>query len=229
MTVHFGGPVESRSTEAPALEFVEVKLTSAAYYAFWKRFFDIAFVLISGLVGLILVGLSAFAVLMTGQMPFYRQKRIGRNGRVFNIIKIQTMVPNAEAVLEEFLAQNPAARAEWERDQKLQEDPRITRIGAVLRKTSLDEMPQLWNVLRGDMSIVGPRPMMVCQKELYPGTAYFELRPGITGPWQVSGRSMSSFAARAVYDTDYLHNLSLAGDVRILAQTAKVVLECNGK
>jgi len=193
-----------------------------------KRASDILFVLLSAPISLLLTAVMAGLVALDGGNPFYTQKRVGRSGRVFRMIKMRTMVPNAKARLEAYLAENPQARAEWDRDQKLKDDPRITLIGKLLRRTSLDELPQLWNVLWGDMSIVGPRPMMPEQQKLYPGSAYFALRPGITGPWQVSDRNATSFAARADYDAHYLAELSPTVDMSILARTALVVLRCTG-
>jgi lipopolysaccharide/colanic/teichoic acid biosynthesis glycosyltransferase len=175
----------------------------------------------------ILLLLMAFAA-RDGHSPIYRQPRIGRDGRVFHMVKIRTMVPGAHALLERHLASDPEARREWDETQKLKCDPRITPAGRVLRKSSLDELPQLWNVLTGDMSLVGPRPMMVGQDKLYPGTAYFALRPGITGPWQISDRNETSFAARAGFDNRYLATLSLPVDLGILVRTVMVVLRGTG-
>ena len=138
------------------------------------------------------------------------------------------MVSNADALLEQHLACDPAAREEWNRTQKLRHDPRITPIGRMIRKSSLDELPQLWNVLVGDMSLVGPRPMMVDQQEIYPGTAYYALRPGITGFWQTSVRNESSFAERAGFDAAYLRDLSFRTDLHILMRTVRVVLRGTG-
>ncbi|EAQ25595.1 MAG: sugar transferase [Roseovarius sp. BRH_c41] len=160
--------------------------------------------------------------------PLYFQKRLGRGGRIFYMVKIRTMVPGADALLEYHLRKNPEARREWDETQKLKRDPRITRMGCFLRKSSLDELPQLWNVLKGDMSLVGPRPMMVDQEALYPGKAYFELRPGITGTWQISDRNESSFAERAGFDTRYLASLSLSQDLLILLRTVTVVIRGTG-
>ncbi|MEI4233967.1 sugar transferase [Roseovarius sp. D22-M7] len=175
----------------------------------------------------ILLLLMVFASL-DGHGPIYRQPRLGRGGRIFRMVKIRTMVPDAHALLERHLAADCEARREWDETQKLKCDPRITPAGQVLRKCSLDELPQLWNVLTGDMSLVGPRPMMVGQEKLYPGTAYFALRPGITGPWQISDRNESSFAARAGFDNRYLATLSLLVDFRILVRTVMVVLRGTG-
>jgi lipopolysaccharide/colanic/teichoic acid biosynthesis glycosyltransferase len=142
--------------------------------------------------------------------------------------KLRSMVANADQLLSVYLAENPDARIEWDHSQKLRYDPRITRVGRIIRKTSLDELPQLWNVLRGDMSLVGPRPMMVDQQELYPGTAYYALRPGITGFWQVSVRNESSFSERAHFDADYLGRMSFVTDLKVLARTVSVVLNGTG-
>lgn len=150
------------------------------------------------------------------------------NGRRFFMWKFRTMVPNAEEHLNRYLAANPQARAEWECKQKLNDDPRITKLGRILRRTSVDELPQLINVLSGDMSLVGPRPMMPCQQALYPGHAYYRLRPGLTGLWQVSERHTSTFAERAIYDDSYESKLSFVTDANILARTVGVVLRATG-
>ncbi|RKF12386.1 sugar transferase [Roseovarius spongiae] len=193
-----------------------------------KRCLDVALVLLTLPISLpLILGMAVLAAL-DGAHPFYRQKRLGRGGRVFHMVKLRTMVPGADALLERHLRENPAARREWDETQKLKQDPRTTRIGRFLRKSSLDELPQLWNVLRGDMSLVGPRPMMVDQEALYPGKAYYELRPGITGPWQISERNATSFAERAGFDSEYLASLSLARDVSILLRTVGVVLRGTG-
>ncbi|MFX0547406.1 sugar transferase [Roseovarius sp. S1116L3] len=193
-----------------------------------KRGLDIALVLVTLPISLPLILIMMCLVSLDGRSPIYLQKRLGRNGRVFRMVKIRTMVPRADALLEDYLRENPAARHEWNESQKLKCDPRITATGSFLRKSSLDELPQLWNVLIGDMSLVGPRPMMVDQESLYPGTAYFELRPGITGPWQVSERNESSFADRAGFDRRYLASMSLAQDLTILMRTVAVVIRGTG-
>lgn len=163
-----------------------------------------------------------------GSSPFFRQERVGQNGKRFHMWKFRTMVPDAEAKLQSYLAENDDARAEWETMQKLSKDPRITGIGRILRKTSADELPQLFNVLFGEMSLVGPRPMMPSQQALYPGHAYYRLRPGLTGSWQVSERHTSTFAERAIYDDAYEQDLTFATDVGILAKTVGVVLRGTG-
>lgn len=203
---------------------------ASIYRVFGKRALDVIFVLAVAPIGATLVLLAALlSFLSDGRWPFYLQDRVGRDRRIFKIMKIRTMVLDADARLAEYLSNHPEARVEWEKKQKLEHDPRIIRFGNVLRKTSLDELPQLWNVLKGDMSIIGPRPMMVEQQELYPGSDYYELRPGITGPWQISDRSQGTFAGRARFDTAYNETLSLRNDVHILARTAGVVLRCTGR
>jgi exopolysaccharide production protein ExoY len=202
--------------------------TPAAYRNWGKRALDIVLVLAGALPALIVTLVFALLVACDGHNPFYRQARVGRNDRSFAMWKLRSMVPDAEQLLQAHLDANPEARAEWERHQKLRDDPRITPIGRLIRKTSIDELPQLWNVLIGDMSLVGPRPMMPAQKELYPGTAYYSLRPGITGYWQTSVRNESSFAERAKFDSAYLRDLSFGTDLRVLARTVRVVLNGTG-
>ncbi|WP_245639290.1 sugar transferase [Rubellimicrobium mesophilum] len=160
---------------------------------------------------------------------FFVQDRLGKHGRTFQCWKLRTMVVNAERILERHLAENPEARSEWETHQKLRHDPRITPIGRILRKSSLDELPQLWNVLRGDMSLVGPRPMLPEQLPLYPGTSYLQLRPGLTGSWQVGARHSSAFADRARYDDQYAAELSLWTDLQIILATTRVVARGTGQ
>lgn len=167
-------------------------------------------------------------VAIHGGKPFYTQTRIGMGGQRFKMWKMRTMVRDADAYMERYLAENPAARAEWDRDQKLKDDPRITRVGRLLRRTSLDELPQLWNVLNGTMSLVGPRPMMVSQQPLYKGVGYYNLRPGITGFWQVSDRNEGDFAGRVAHDDAYDAQISFATDIKVLWRTVGVMLRCTG-
>lgn len=166
-----------------------------------------------------------------GGRIFYGHKRVGRNGRDFYCLKFRTMVQNGDAVLDRHLAGNPAARAEWMATRKLQDDPRVTVVGAVLRKLSLDELlPQLVNILKGDMSIVGPRPVVRAELEYY-GSAlpvYLLSRPGLTGLWQVSGRSDVSYDARVAFDRQYVENWSLATDIVIIVKTIPAVCMSRG-
>lgn len=198
------------------------------YRQFAKRAFDIGIVLLALIPVLIVLAPLCLLIMRDGHSPLYRQMRIGRNGRVFRMWKLRSMVHDADARLAAYLAENPRARAEWDHSQKLRNDPRVTPIGSVIRKTSLDELPQLFNVLLGDMSLVGPRPMMVDQRELYPGTAYFAMRPGITGIWQTSERNETSFSERAIYDARYFRELSLATDLLLIGKTFRVVLKGTG-
>jgi lipopolysaccharide/colanic/teichoic acid biosynthesis glycosyltransferase len=208
--------------------FVEHSKKHGPYALGGKRLLDITLVLLALPFLLPFLVIIGALVAMDGHSPFFRQERVGLSGKRFYMWKFRTMVPNAEAHLKSYLAQNPEALAEWDEKQKLTVDPRITKIGRILRRTSVDELPQLINVLTGEMSLVGPRPMMPCQQALYPGHAYYRLRPGLTGSWQVSERHTSSFAERAVYDDGYEQELSLATDVSIIAKTVGVVFRCTG-
>jgi exopolysaccharide production protein ExoY len=157
---------------------------------------------------------------------FFRHKRVGFNGKHFDCMKFRTMVTDAPERLRLLLESDPAAAAEWTTNRKLRNDPRITAIGAILRKSSLDELPQLFNVLRGEMSIVGPRPVTDEELERYAQSisAYLSCRPGITGLWQVSGRSTTTYAKRVACDAFYARNWSMALDVKILAVTIPALL-----
>ena len=152
--------------------------------------------------------------------------RVGRNGRLFRCLKFRSMYRDSAQMLADLLRDDPAAQAEWARDQKLCNDPRITPVGRFLRKTSLDELPQLFNVLRGEMSLVGPRPITTDELDRYGRQRwhYLEVRPGITGLWQVSGRNDLSYEQRVVLDRRYVESRSLGLDLRILWRTVRVVL-----
>lgn len=198
------------------------------YGAAIKPALDVVLTLLIAVPAAFIVGLFALLILKDGHNPFYRQNRIGKNGRAFGMWKLRSMVPNADAVLEEYLDANPEARREWDLTQKLKRDPRITPIGRLIRKTSIDELPQLWNVFSGDMSLVGPRPMMLDQRVLYPGVAYYAMRPGITGFWQTSTRNESSFAERATFDASYFSQISFKTDLRVMVKTVGVVFAGTG-
>ena len=194
-----------------------------------KRVLDVMLVLLAAPVAVPLVLVLALIVLvMEGGAPFYGQDRVGRSGKIYKMWKLRSMVPDAEARLADHLTADPAARVEWDSTQKLKADPRITRFGRLMRKSSMDELPQLWNVLLGDMSLVGPRPMMDGQQDLYPGIAYYRMRPGITGFWQISKRNESTFAERADFDDRYEREVSLVTDLRLLTATVGVVLRATG-
>ncbi len=198
------------------------------YQLGFKRLFDVCAVLLALPIIAPLIAVLAIMVARDGGRAFYTQKRVGRNGSIYTIWKLRTMVKDADQLLDVYLAENSEAAAEWHTSQKLKNDPRITPIGRVLRKCSLDELPQLWNVLTGEMSLVGPRPMMPEQRDMYPGMAYYTQRPGITGSWQVSERNESSFADRARFDTDYVANMSFSNDTKLLFATVGVVVKGTG-
>ena len=172
----------------------------------------------------------ALMVSLDGGPVFYRHKRIGRDGKPFGCLKFRTMILGAEACLNEYLSYHPEQRWEWEQDQKLAFDPRVTAIGNVLRRLSLDELPQLVNVLVGEMSLVGPRPVTEGELKHYgaAASAYLAVRPGLTGPWQVSGRNDVSYATRVAMDEAYVRNFSLWNDIVILLRTPGVVLSKKG-
>ncbi|WP_431283249.1 sugar transferase [Humitalea sp. 24SJ18S-53] len=169
----------------------------------------------------------ALLVRADGGPALFAHRRIGRGGWSFGCLKFRSMVPDAEARLAALLASDPEARAEWDATRKLKRDPRVTRIGAFLRKTSLDELPQLINVLRGEMSLVGPRPVTATELDTYYGAAaghYQTVRPGITGLWQVSGRNDVSYARRVAMDVAYVTQPSLVQDIRLLLMTPAVII-----
>jgi exopolysaccharide production protein ExoY len=193
-----------------------------------KRSLDVSLALLTAPLVVPLILIMAIVIMIDGHNPFYSQMRVGRHGRIFRMWKLRTMVHDAEARLEDHLSEDPAARLEWDTTQKLKNDPRITLIGRVLRKTSLDELPQLWNVLIGDMSLVGPRPMMSSQRESYTGLSYYNLRPGITGLWQISDRNNCEFVERVRYDNLYDRIVSLRTDLAVIVRTVGVVLRGTG-
>ncbi len=198
------------------------------YQLLFKRVFDIFLVLLALPFVAPLVAILALMVSRDGGPAFYSQKRVGRYGTIYTIWKLRTMVAGADQLLDVYLSENQDAAAEWKSTQKLKQDPRVTPVGHLLRKCSLDELPQLWNVLMGEMSLVGPRPMLPEQQEMYPGLAYYTERPGITGSWQVSQRNESTFAERARYDTDYIADISFVNDLKLLKATVGVVLNGTG-
>lgn len=216
-SVHLGREVRKATPEA------------RGYARLGKRALDIFLVILALPAVLPVVLLLMCLVSLDGKPPIYRQERIGKGGRVFKIWKLRTMVWDAKDQLDRHLALNPEAKLEWDTYQKLSDDPRITRIGHFLRQSSLDELPQLVNVLRGDMSLVGPRPMMPEQRPLYPGNAYYVVRPGLTGLWQVSDRNASTFAQRADFDAKYVLSCSFKLDLKILFATVGVVMRGTGK
>jgi exopolysaccharide production protein ExoY len=165
-----------------------------------------------------------------GAPIFFGHYRVGANGKLFRCLKFRSMFVNSEQMLRELLHSDPVARAEWERDQKLSNDPRITPVGRFLRRTSLDELPQLFNVVRGEMALVGPRPITVPELTRYGHVRwhYLSVMPGMTGLWQVSGRNNTSYEERVELDRQYVENRNVWLDLSILARTAKVVVSREG-
>jgi lipopolysaccharide/colanic/teichoic acid biosynthesis glycosyltransferase len=192
-------------------------------YPRFKRFLDIGLTLASmPLVAPILL-VSAVAIKLDSRGPvLFVQERFGQHGRVFRMYKLRTMVANAEEL-------KAATLDEHTKHFKTLDDPRITRVGKILRKSSIDELPQLFNVLRGDMSIVGPRPTSLHLVDYEPWhAARLEVRPGLTGPWQIDGRNQTTFDERVLMDIEYIQNLSLLRDLKLMARTVGVVVKGKG-
>jgi len=202
-----------------------------ALFPIAKRALDI----VGASIGLVLLSpfflIVALMVRADGGPAFFAHQRVGRGGKLFGCLKFRSMVIDSQARLETLLASDPTARAEWEATRKLKNDPRITPIGRFLRSTSLDELPQLINVLRGEMSLVGPRPVQEAEIDRYYGASaahYMAVRPGITGLWQVSGRSETSYESRVALDVSYVSRPSLLADFSILLRTPVAVLSRRG-
>ncbi|QDU27964.1 UDP-glucose:undecaprenyl-phosphate glucose-1-phosphate transferase [Anatilimnocola aggregata] len=209
----------------PALAMQVGLLSPAALVT--KRVCDVLIVSVGALLASPLLLFIAAAIRLGSPGPiFYSQERVGRHGRRFRAWKFRSMVPNADQVLKDLLAKDPVLRAEWEADHKLKKDPRITWIGRFIRKTSLDELPQLWNIFQGDMSLVGPRPIVQAEIEKYGDCyeQYVAVTPGLTGLWQISGRNKTTYEQRIDFDAYYVRNWSLWLDLHILVSTVRVVL-----
>lgn len=216
------------TVEGPAVLFKDDVHLGGTYLR-CKRVMDILGALLLATVFSPIMLFVALSLARSGQVIFSHE-RVGRFGVPFKIYKFRSMVTDSDRVLAELLAADPSARAEWETDHKLRDDPRITRIGAFLRKSSLDELPQLWNVIRGEMSLVGPRPVIREELKKY-GRAtryYLVAKPGITGLWQVMGRNDVDYRRRIAMDRRYARSASLWGDVVVLFKTVKVVLARSG-
>jgi lipopolysaccharide/colanic/teichoic acid biosynthesis glycosyltransferase len=205
--------------------------THTRKYELGKRIFDVALAIaIFPIVTLMILVIGALIALTSHGPIFFRQRRIGQHGRDFWIWKFRTMHPRADWILAEHLKRNPAAREEWNQTHKLRVDPRITQLGRVLRKTSLDELPQILNVLAGEMSFVGPRPIVHAEAVKYAERFpyYLAAVPGITGLWQVSGRCDVSYEARTLLDETYVCKWSMIRDIWILLKTPREVFNRNG-
>jgi len=172
----------------------------------------------------------ALLVKRDGGPCLFGHSRLGKNGEIFKCLKFRSMIHNSQEVLARHLAENPEARAEREADHKLKNDPRVTRIGSFLRKTSLDELPQLINVLKGEMSLVGPRPIVSAEVVKYDRAIahYYSVSPGITGLWQISGRNDVSYEQRVMLDSFYVRNWSLWRDITIMLKTVPALINRSG-
>nr|WP_244528580.1 sugar transferase [Methylobacterium gossipiicola] len=226
ITSRLGPSVEGQSSQGVAWSAGRSPAT-----AFSKRCFDLTFAVSVLLILLPLFGIVAAGVKLNGGGPiFFRHQRVGRDGHLFGCLKFRTMRQDSQAALEAHLARDPAARQEWLETRKLKNDPRVTAVGVFLRKTSLDELPQLLNILAGHMSVVGPRPIVPDEIALYGTEAghYLAVRPGLTGAWQVSGRSDTSYAERVRLDSDYVKNWTFANDLSIVARTVPAVFMSRG-
>lgn len=198
-----------------------------------KRLFDILFSLSALLIGLPIFLLIGLLILCTSPGKLiYSHERIGRGGKPFRCYKFRTMYQDADQRLKSILSSNAQLRAEWEQSFKLEKDPRVTAIGAILRKTSLDELPQFWNVLKGDLSIVGPRPVVQEEMVKYFGAKapkILSIRPGLTGPWQVSGRSdIKCYIKRVELDEYYVDHHSLLLDLKLICKTIPAIVFSKG-
>lgn len=221
------------STEIlPSIKRKVAPRKALVYRLFGKRLFDILICVALAPIALPVIAIFALVVRTDGGSAFFNQTRVGKEGRHFKCLKLRTMRVDAEEHLIEMCRVDPEIRKEWELYQKLDKDPRITKVGNILRKTSLDELPQFLNVLFGDMSYFGPRPFMPSQSALYMnagGEAYFDMRPGISGAWQVSARNESTFVERVEYDESYYKDMSLKTDLALLWKTFAVVVQRKGK
>lgn len=232
----FGGEAGKQVNLFRSLEETPIRQTSRSTARFttepvWKLILDKTFAAAAMIFFAPFVIVIAVILKAGGDGPVvFAHARIGQGGRPFQCWKFRTMVVDAQERLQSYLDENPDAKSEWESNRKLTNDPRITCLGHFLRKTSLDELPQFWNVLRGDMSLVGPRPITQDESQYYGNRFdyYLAVRPGITGLWQVSGRGTSSYEERVQLDVEYVTTRSLWKDLRIVIKTIKVVLSQAG-
>lgn len=228
-TVFLSG--EEQGTTVRMRSETKVQPQRSFQYTVLKRSLDILVVLLMSPVLLLVMGAIAAAVRLSSPGPiFFSHRRIRGHGAFFSMWKFRTMCVNSTEVLETYLATHPEAQAEWRRTHKLKYDPRVTGVGNFLRRTSLDELPQFWNVLSGSMSLVGPRPIVAAEVEKYGRhfADYCSVKPGITGLWQVSGRSKVTYAERVQLDRQYAQEWSFTGDLRILLRTLTSVVNQDG-
>ena len=226
----FNKPTEG----SPASVFVRYTEVSPKRWpllsAVLKRLLDVAGALLLGLVFAPLIGVIVILMSHEAGPILFRHRRLGRNGRSFECLKFRTMVPDADQAMRQLFELQPELKAEWIRNHKLRNDPRVTRIGRFLRRTSLDELPQLWNVLLGEMSLVGPRPIVREELMRYGRNShsYLCVKPGITGLWQVTGRNDTDYRRRVAIDVYYVRKQTLLLDIYILLKTTRVVLAGDG-
>ena len=200
-------------------------------YKVVKRVCDLLLAAIAMPILVPVIVLLALLIRLTSPGPvFFSHRRICKNGAFFSMWKFRTMCVNSSEVLEHYLAEHPEARVEWNETHKLQDDPRVTRIGRLMRRLSLDELPQIWNVITGRMSLVGPRPIVAAEVEKYAACfhCYTRVKPGVTGLWQISGRSTLSYDARVKLDCDYVTQWNLINDMKILLLTVRSVVNQEG-
>lgn len=222
----------SSSTEVPRIQPRQSARVDSWYRSSGKRLFDVTASAL-GLIVLtpVLMVIAAIIFLYDRGKPIFVHRRLGQDGESFGCLKLRSMAMNAEERLQSLLESSPEMRQEWNESQKLTNDPRVTRIGNFLRKTSLDELPQLFNVLKGEMSLVGPRPIVQDELPRYgsDAIAYLRVRPGLTGLWQTTGRNDVSYQERVDMDVAYERNISFVEDLRIMAMTVVTMLRRTGK
>ena len=212
---------------------IDTTTRSISFYAYLciKRFFDALISLIGCIFLLPIILVVKICNICTGDFNsiFYKQKRIGKDGKFIYILKFRSMVPNADEILKELL-KDKKYREEWELNQKFEHDPRITKMGKILRKTSLDEAPQFINVLKGDMSLIGPRPLIEVELDAHNGNheIYEAMRPGITGWWACNGRSSITYKKRLQLEYYYIQNASILLDIKCIFKTVAAVFKRNG-
>ena len=233
MTTHFKDYSGSRTVNPENREIASssARHDKIGFWGYFREGFDKAFALLALIfLAPIFLAVCILQLLSEGRPIFFAHTRIGRNGKSFKCLKFRTMAVDADKRLRKLLDEDPMALEEWESTQKLEKDPRVTCLGLFLRKTSLDEVPQFLNVVKGDMSIVGPRPIVSDEIPRYGSffCDYTSVKPGITGLWQVSGRNDTSYDERVALDVDYVRNRSFFGDLKIILRTVKVVFSREG-